>query len=293
MIGGASWVWWIGFHIAVVGLLILDSLLPRGKSERQSRKWDWAWTVVLALAALGFAAWVAIRQGHEHALQFIAGYAIETSLSIDNLFVFLLLFQGFTISRERQRTALSWGIAGAIALRALFIALGVTLINNVDWISYVFGAFLVYAAWRLMRGGSARAAIPGWVQRMQPKAGSLLPVILAVEVTDVLFAIDSIPAVLAVSHDPFIVYTSNIAAVLGLRSLYFVLAGLLDRLRFLHYGLGALLLFMAFKMLASHWLDVPTVLSLAIIGAILAVCAVASALAPKRPESASSSNPGA
>lgn len=288
MIGGAAWPWWIGFHIAVAGLLIVDSFLPRKEGRH---RWDWAWTVILAVASFAFAGWIDLRQGHEHALQFIAGYTIETSLSIDNLFVFLLLFQGFQISRKRQRTALSWGITGAIVLRALFIAVGVTLINNFDWITYVFGAFLLYAAWRLMRGGSANAVIPGWIRRMQPSAGSLLPVILAVEMTDVLFAIDSIPAVLAISHDPFIVYTSNIAAVLGLRSLYFVLSGLLERLRYLHYGLAALLLFMAFKMLVSHWLDVPTVLSLAIIGVILAVCAVASALVPKRPESSSSCNP--
>ena len=168
-------------------------------------------------------------------------------------------------------------------MRAAFIAAGVTLLKRFDWITYVFGLFLLYAAWRLMRGGSARAAIPDWIRRLQPAKGSLLPVILAVEVTDLLFAVDSIPAVLAISHDPFVVYTSNIAAILGLRSLYFALAALLDRLRYLHYGLGAMLGFVAFKMLASHWLEVPITWSLAIMGAILAVCAVASA-AGKRPE---------
>jgi tellurite resistance protein TerC len=147
----------------------------------------------------------------------VAGYAIETSLSIDNLFVFLVLFEGFRISQRRQHTALLWGIAGAIILRALFIAMGVSLIQRFDWISWIFGLFLLYAAYRLFRGGSARAVIPEWIRRLQPAKGSLLPVILAVEVTDVLFAVDSIPAVLAVSRDPFVVYTSNIAAILGLR----------------------------------------------------------------------------
>jgi tellurite resistance protein TerC len=127
-----------------------------------------------------------------------------------------------------------------------------------------------------VRGGSAKAAIPEWIRKLQPAKGSLLPVILAIEVTDVLFAVDSIPAVLAISHNPFVVYTSNIAAVLGLRSLYFALAALLNRFRYLHYGLGAMLAFVAFKMLAARWIDLSIVLSLAIMGGILAVCAMVS-----------------
>lgn len=281
MIGGASWTWWIGFHIAVVVLLLVDSFLPGRRAGHPSHALSWLWTAFLAAAAAVFAGWIAVRQGHIPAMQFVAGYTVEASLSIDNLFVFLLLFQGFQISARRQHTALAWGIAGAIVLRASFIAAGVTLLHQVHWINYVFGAALAYAAWRLLTGRGAREAIPGWFRSLQPARGSLLPVIMAVEITDLLFAFDSIPAVLAISHDPFIVYTSNIAAVLGLRSLYFVLAGALERLRYLHYGLGALLAFMAFKMLASPWLDVPITISLAIIGFILAVCAVASALAPR------------
>ncbi len=242
----------------------------------------WVWTAVLALCAAGFAGWIAVAQGRVPALQFVAGYTIETSLSVDNLFVFMVLFEGFRISPQRQHVALLWGVGGAVVMRALFIAAGVTLLKRFDWITYVFGLFLLYAAWRLMRGGSARAAIPDWIRRLQPAKGSLLPVILAVEVTDLLFAVDSIPAVLAISHDPFVVYTSNIAAILGLRSLYFALAALLDRLRYLHYGLGAMLGFVAFKMLASRWLEVPIAGSLVIMGVILAVCAVASA-AGRRP----------
>lgn len=277
MIGGASWTWWIGFHLAVAALLAIDALLPGTRREtRRSQTIAWLWTAALALCAACFAGWIAIKQGRVSALQFVAGYTIEISLSVDNLFVFLVLFQGFRISPRRQHLALLWGIAGAVVLRALFIATGVTLLQRFDWITYVFGAFLLYAAWRLARGASARAAIPAWIRRLQPARGSLLPIILAVEFTDLLFAVDSIPAVLAISHDPFVVYTSNIAAILGLRSLYFALAGLLDRFRYLHYGLGALLAFIALKMLASHWLDVPIAYSLAIMGAILAICAVAS-----------------
>lgn len=280
MFAGATWTWWIGFHAAVIGLLIVDSLLPgHGKEPQRGQSGAWLWTGVLVAAAASFAAWIWFRQGHRQALEFVGGYAIETSLSVDNLFIFLVLFQGFRIGPARQHKALLWGIGGAIALRALFIVAGVALIERFDWITYIFGVVLLYAAWRLVRGGSAKAAIPEWIQRMQPAKGSLLPVILAVEVTDVLFAMDSIPAVLAISHDPFIVYTSNIAAILGLRSLYFALASLLDRLRYLHYGLAALLAFVALKMFLADWIAVPITISLAIVGGILAVCAVASAIA--------------
>jgi tellurite resistance protein TerC len=288
MIGGASWAWWLGFHAAVVLLLAVDAFLPaRRADESRSHLTAWIWTGVLAGVAAVFAAWIYLERGRQPALEFIAGYAIETSLSIDNLFVFLVIFQGFRISERRQHSALLWGIAGAVVMRALFIAMGVTLISHFHWITWIFGLFLLYVAWRLMRGGSAKAAIPGWIRRLQPARGSLLPVILAVEVTDLLFAMDSIPAVLAISHDPFVVYTSNIAAILGLRSLYFALAALLDRLRYLHYGLGVLLAFVAFKMLAGPWLEVPITLSLAIIGSILAVCALLSWLAGSKKQKTS------
>ena len=278
MIGGASWTWWIGFHLAVATLLIIDAVLPGTRRDTcRTPAVAWLWTSLLGVFAAAFAAWIAIRQGRVPAMQFVAGYTIETSLSVDNLFVFLVLFEGFRISPRRQHVALLWGVAGAIVLRATFIAAGVKLLDRFDWISYFFGAFLLYAAWRIVRGGSTRNAIPAWIRRLQPAKRSLIPVILAVEFTDLLFALDSIPAVLAISHDPFVVYTSNIAAVLGLRSLYFAMIGLLDRIRYLHYGLGALLAFVALKMLGSHWLEVPITWSLVIVGAILAVCALASA----------------
>ena len=270
-------------------LLIVDLLLPSHKKESgPSRRTAWLWTVVLALLAFGFAGFIALRQGHVTAMEFIAGYTIETSLSVDNLFVFLVIFQGFRLTGGQQHKALAWGVGGAIIMRALFIALGVTLIEHFAWVNYVFGAFLLYAAWRLISQKSTRDVVPHWLRNMRPKKDSLLPVILAVELTDVLFAVDSIPAVLAVSHDPFVVYTSNIAAILGLRSLYFALASLLDRLRYLHYGLGALLAFIAFKMLSEHWLDISITLSLAVMGAILAICAVWSVLAGPKPEHSSS-----
>jgi tellurite resistance protein TerC len=283
MIVGVSWLWWLGFHAAVAALLVADSLLPGHRLEaRRTQTVAWLWTAFLVAAASGFAAWIAIAKGRQPALEFVAGYAIETSLSVDNLFVFLILFQGFRISPRRQHTALLWGVAGAVVLRALFIAAGITLLHRFAWITWIFGLILLYAAWRLVRGGAASAAIPEWIRKLQPAKGSLLPVILAVEVTDLLFAVDSIPAVLAVSHNPFVVYTSNIAAILGLRSLYFALAALLGRFRYLHYGLAALLAFVALKMLAGRWIDVPITLSLVIMGAILAVCAVVSWIAVNR-----------
>jgi tellurite resistance protein TerC len=280
MLAGVSWIWWVGFHAAVAALLVADAFLPGRRLEaRHPQTVAWLWTALLVAAATGFAAWIAIAKGHQPALEFAACYTIEVSLSVDNLFVFMILFQGFRISPRRQHTALLWGVAGAVVLRALFIAAGITLFRRFAWITWIFGLILLYAAWRLLRGGAANAAIPEWIRKLQPAKGSLLPVILAVEVTDLLFAVDSIPAVLAVSHNPFVVYTSNIAAILGLRSLYFALAALLDRFRYLHYGLAALLAFVALKMLAARWIDVPITLSLAVMGAILAVCAVISWLA--------------
>jgi len=280
MIAGVSWVWWAGFHAVVAALLLADSLLPGHRREtRYPQLFAWIGTAGLVLAATVFAAWIGVTQGRQTALEWVGGYAIETSLSVDNLFIFLVIFQGFRISRQRQHTALVWGVLGAVVLRGLFIAAGIALLKRFDWINWVFGVFLLYVAVRLVRGGSAKAAIPEWIRKLQPAKGSLLPVILAIEVTDVLFAMDSIPAVLAISHNPFVVYTSNIAAILGLRSLYFALAALLDRFRYLHFGLGALLGFVALKMLTARWINVSITLSLAVIGAILAVCAVVSWLA--------------
>ncbi len=300
MIAGASWIWWVAFHAVVIALLAVDSLLPGQKRETRFRQlFAWLWTAVLVLAATAFGAWIAVTHGRQTALEWVAGYAIETSLSVDNLFVFLVIFQGFRISLQRQHNALLWGVAGAVVLRALFIAAGIALLKRFDWITWIFGLFLLYAAWRLVRGNSANAAIPeapaairSLIRKLQPARGSLLPVILAIEVTDIVFATDSIPAVLAISHNPFVVYTSNIAAVLGLRSLYFALAALLDRFRFLHYGLAALLAFVALKMLAARWLDVPITLSLAIMGAILSLCAIASWLAPAASEARKSAGVG-
>ncbi|MGD0739524.1 MAG: branched-chain amino acid ABC transporter substrate-binding protein [Terracidiphilus sp.] len=288
MIAGVSWAWWVGFHVVVAAVLLADSFLPgHRRTSRYAQVFVWVGTAGVVLAAVGFAWWIAVAQGRQPALEFAAGYTIEASLSIDNLFVFLVLFRGFQIGPQRQHKALMWGIWGAFVLRAAFIAAGIKLLERFEWVTWVFGLFLLYVAWRLVRGGSAHAAIPQWIVRLQPAKGSLLPVILAVEVTDLLFATDSVPAVLSVTHNPFVAYTSNVAAILGLRSVYFALAGMLERFRNLHYGLAAILAFAALKMLAERWIEVPATISLAVIGVILAVCAVASAASQRVSKSAS------
>ena len=283
MIAGVSWAWWAGFHAVVAALLVADSWLPGHRREsRHAQAFVWLGTAGVALAAAAFACWIAVAMGRQTALEFVAGYTIEASLSVDNLFVFLVLFEGFRIGRQRQHTALLWGIWGAFVLRAVFIAAGITLLRRFEWVTWIFGLLLLYAAWRLVRSGSPRSAIPAWIGRFQPAKGSLLPVIIAVEITDVLFATDSIPAVLSVTHNPFVAYTSNVAAILGLRSLYFGLAAMLERFRGLHYGLAAILAFAALKMLAARWVAVPVTLSLAVIGGILAVCAAVTAMSEVR-----------
>jgi tellurite resistance protein TerC len=277
-IAGAPLLWWIGFHAAVLALIFADALLPHSRRDEPRPKLAWIWSLFVAMVAGGFAFWLNFEQGRQTALEFVSGYTIETSLSVDNLFVFLILFRGFGISHRQQHRALLWGVGGAIVLRACFIALGVSLLARFNWVSYIFGVILLYAAFRLVKGNSPADAVPGWITHMQKGARTLLPVILAVEATDLLFAVDSIPAVLAVSRDPFVVYTSNIAAILGLRSLYFALSSLLDKFDYLHYGLGALLGFVALKMLAARWIELPIIWSLGIMAAILGLCALASVI---------------
>ncbi len=292
---GASVSFWLAFHAIVAVLLLVDLLvLGRARNARAGVRQAWAWTAVLAAAAFCFALWVSHRQGHGQAIEFLSGYLIEGSLSVDNLFVFLLLFRSLGLDEDGQRRVLLWGVLGAIVLRALCIFGGVALLERFGWIQYIFGAILLYAGVRLLRAkhgdtGAAEQPAPlRWLRaRMGPGskngqlAGSaLLMVIAAVEFTDLLFALDSIPAVLAITRNPFIVYTSNIFAILGLRSLYFGLAGMLDKLRLLNYGLAVILIFVAAKMLLAHWIELPATVSLLVIVVILGAFAAASKLLP-------------
>jgi tellurite resistance protein TerC len=289
---GASIQFWLLFH-AIVAVLLFVDLVVLGRSQNNSAKATvrkaWAWTAVLAAAAFCFAVYVSHRQGHDRAVEFISGYLVEGSLSIDNLFVFLLLFRSLGLKQEAQRQVLLWGVLGAIGLRAICIFAGVALLDRFAWVQDIFGVVLLIAGIRLLRTkheeNATQPAPIRWIRGRIGSEGGLtgptfLLVVLAVEATDLLFALDSIPAVLAITRDTFIVYTSNIFAILGLRSLYFGLAGLLDKLRLLHYGLAVILMFVAAKMLTSNWIAVPAWVSLLVILGILAVAAAASWLVP-------------
>lgn len=283
MIAGAPLTWWIGFHAVVLLLLVIDLVLLGRRQEGPSFRSALAWTIFLAVLALGFAGFLFYEQGHERALEFVSGYVLEGSLSVDNLFVFLVLFSSFGLTVKQQHHALLYGVLGAIVLRAFFIVTGVALLDRFAAMQYIFGALLLYAAWRLVRQkGHAPPTISQWIQHRGWRVSPLLLAIITIEITDLIFAIDSVPAVLAVTHDTFVVYTSNIFAILGLRSLYFVLQSLLHRLHLLHYGLGLILAFVGGKMIAAPWVEVPIVWSLIVILGTVAIFAVASLLMPAR-----------
>lgn len=292
MPGATPLSFWIGFHVFIFALLGGELLYARRLGRERVHAISVAATCLWVGAALVFALFVFRTMGGESATQYLAGYAIEESLSIDNLFVFLILFRVFQIEPHRQPRVLFWGIAGAIVLRGAFIAAGLGLLERFEWVSYIFAAILLVAAVRLVLPSeeSDPPKTPTWIvwvsrihpvslrqdkffvrEDNRPMVTVLFLALLAIELTDVVFALDSIPAVLSITRNPFLAYTSNIMAVMGLRSLYFILAHLLKQLRFLHYGLAAVLGFAAFKMLASHWIEIGPMTSLAVIVAILAV----------------------
>jgi tellurite resistance protein TerC len=281
--------YWIGFHAALVALLGAEYLLHLGVPAIR-RKAMWATGLWLA-ATLGLATLLVRPYGASGSTQFLAGYALEQSLSIDNLFVFLLLFRLFRIPEVRQPKVLFWGVAGAVVMRGAFVAAGIGLLERFHWIEYVFAAVLVVAALRMvMPSNEDPTHTPGWIgwlTRLRPislstdhfwvqengrrMATMLLLALIAVELTDVVFALDSIPAVLSITRVPFLAYTSNIMAVMGLRSLYVLLAMALSKLRFLHYGMAAVLMFAAVKMLMQDWVEIGPGVSLAVIAGVLVV----------------------
>jgi tellurite resistance protein TerC len=290
MLGTTPISYWIGFHVFILALLATELIYARRQGPTKTHSTAVAATILWITAALAFALFLFHTLGTQSTTQYLAGYAIEESLSIDNLFVFLLLFRSFNIQPAHQPKVLFWGVAGAILLRGAFIAGGLSLLARFDWISYLFAAILLAAAIRLVLPGTEREGLHAprwiaWLSRIHPvslrqdtffvrEAGRRMMTVLglaliAIELTDVIFALDSIPAVLAITRHPFLVYTSNIMAVMGLRSLYFVLAHLLGKLRFLHYGLAAVLAFAAFKMLSAPWLNIRPLVSLATIVTIL------------------------
>lgn len=281
----------LAFAILVAALLVVDLGLLQRPGRFGSVRSAWLWTGFLALLACAWAVWIGHTTGRKPAIEFATGYLIEGSLSVDNLFVFLILFRALRLDAEQQRRVLMWGVLGAIVLRGVLILAGATLLARFAWIQYAFGALLAFAALRLLLLKPGVVPVRGpvrWIQSCCLRyAGtsrlafrSLLLVILAIEATDLVFALDSIPAVLAVTRDPWIAFTSNIFAVLGLRSLYFALAALIDQFRLLHYGLGCILAFVAFKMLAVRWVDISALSSLVVILAILGLFAALSKAFP-------------
>jgi tellurite resistance protein TerC len=289
MIAGASIGYWVAFHAVVAVLLFVDLAVLQRNSKAVSIRAAWSWTAVVAAFAFCFAVFLSQTQGKQMALEFLSGYLVEGSLSVDNLFVFLLLFRSLGLDTEQQRRVLLWGVLGAIVMRGIFILVGASLLARFAWVEYIFGAFLLVAAVRLLlhkKGGTAPSGPVRWLQsKCLNGAGEkrlalspFLMIVLAVEATDLVFALDSIPAVLAISRNVFIVYTSNILAILGLRSLYFALSSALDRLRLLHYGLAIILAFVAIKMLTNHWFEIPVTWSLAFIVTVLAIFTLASRL---------------
>jgi tellurite resistance protein TerC len=297
-------LFWILFNLFVLAMLALDlGVLHRQAHEVRFRE-ALAWSAMWVALAAAFAAIVYFWHGHIAALEFVTGYIIELSLSVDNLFVFLLIFRYFRVPGEDQHKVLFWGILGALIMRAIFILLGVGLIRRFHWIVYLFGALLVYSGIRLLSEESSeihpeknpilrlfRRWIPVttnyeagkfFVRRPALFATPLLVVLLVVETTDVLFAVDSIPAILAITLNAFIVYTSNVFAILGLRSMYFALAGMMQVFHYLHYGLSAVLIFVGAKMLVSHYYQIPTVLALAAVAGVLLISVLTSVIHPKR-----------
>jgi tellurite resistance protein TerC len=295
--------YWIYFHIALVALLAVEYALHLAVPNTR-RKAVYA-TILWTSAALALGGILVRHYGRSGSLEYLAGYAIEQALSIDNLFVFLLLFRMFRIPSASQPRVLFWGVAGAIVMRGSFIAGGLGLLARFHWVEYVFAAVLLMAAVRLLKPESHDATTEtprwiGWLSRLQPiserqdhffvkengrrMATILLLALVAVELTDVIFALDSIPAVLSITRIPFLAYTSNIMAVMGLRSLYVLLAVMLNKLRYIHFGLAVLLAFASLKMLLADWINIGPLLSLGIIAAILAVTISASLLV--RPKSA-------
>lgn len=295
---------WILFNVFVAAMLLLDLGVfhrrAHGVRFREALGWSAMW---IALAG-AFAVLVYFWHGRTPSLEFVTGYVIELSLSVDNLFVFLLIFRYFRVPSDQQHKVLFWGIIGALVMRAIFILAGVGLIRRFHWIIYLFGALLIYSGIKFLREENAnihpeknpvlrvfRRLMPVtkdyvggkfFVRQRGLYATPLLVALLVVETSDLLFAVDSIPAILAITLNTFIVYTSNVFAILGLRSMYFALATMMDIFHYLHYGLSVVLIFIGAKMLLSHYYEIPTVVALLTVLLVLGISVAASLLLPER-----------
>lgn len=292
---------WIGFTAFVLAMLALDLGVFHRDAHEVGFREALAWSALWIGLALGFGAWIWARFGADRGVEFLTGYLIEKSLSVDNVFVFVIIFSSFAIPKAYQHRILFWGILGALVMRAAFIAAGAAILERFHWVLYVFGAFLVLTGLRLLFRGDAevdpaRNPLLRIFRRLMPTvsehhgsrftvfkdgrrhATPLLVALVAIEATDLVFAVDSIPAIFAVTSDPFIVYTSNVFAILGLRSLYFLLAGAVTRFRYLKIGLGLVLVFVGAKLLLLGVYKVPTAVSLGAVALILGGSIAASLL---------------
>lgn len=294
---------WVGFNAFIVGMLVMDLVVFHKKPHEVKFKEAAGWSVFWIALALVFNAGLWLTRGQQAGLEFLTGYLIEKSLSVDNLFVFLLVFSYFAVPPKYQHRVLFWGILGALVFRLLFIVVGIELLERFHWLIYVLGAVLIWSGIKLWREKERKIEpeknpLTRLFRRLMPvtsqyhggmffvrQAGKLaatplLVVLLVVETTDIVFAVDSIPAVLAITLDPFIAYSSNAFAILGLRALYFALSGVMGMFHHLHHGLSAILVFIGGKMVASEVVTVPTVASLGVVAAILAASICASLLWP-------------
>ena len=302
----ATLVDWAAFAGAVLALMTVDFLVF-GRSVHMSFRVALVRSLLCVSVGLGFAGFVLVRLGTNASLLYLTAYVVEESLSVDNLFVFLVLFSYFGLSESRQQRVLFWGIAGAVIMRGLFIGAGEALLHRFHWMMYLFGGFLIFTGGRLLfrkeeaSNPEDNAALKlarryirttseyhddhFWVMKDGKRfATPLFLILIVIELTDVIFAVDSVPAVLAISHDTFVVYTSNIMAILGLRALYFVLAGMMGRFHYLGTGLSLILLFIGAKMVAARFFHVPTLASLGVILAILSGAVGLSLLRPQPAE---------
>jgi len=299
-------IWlWVGFTVFVLAMLALDLGVFHRKSHTVGMKEALAWSGAWIALALLFNAGIWHWQGHAKGLEFLTGYVVELSLSVDNLFVFLLIFSYFKVPAQYQHKVLFWGIIGALVMRAVFIGAGIALLDKFHWIIYVFGAVLVVSGLKMAfekdkEVHPEKNPVLRLFRRFMPvtaeyQGGSffvmkdkvrmatpLFIVLLMLETTDLVFAVDSVPAVLAITTDPFIVYTSNVFAILGLRSMFFALAGVMKLFHYLHYGLAAVLVFVGAKMLVAGFYKIPTLTSLLVIVGVLAISVIVSLLRPMK-----------
>jgi tellurite resistance protein TerC len=298
----------LGFHVLIFLMLALDLGVTNRRAHAPSVREAAAWSAVWITLALVFNGVVWHFMGHAKGLEWFTGYVLEKSLSVDNLFVFVLIFTSFQVDLRHQHRVLYWGVLGALLMRAVMILAGTALLNRFEWMMWVFGGFLVWTGLKMLFSTSDKDENPaeGRVAQLfrrvvpfDPQGGHahfwtvkdgkrmatpMLLVLVIVEITDLVFAVDSIPAVLAVTRDPFIVYTSNIFAILGLRSLYFLLAKMMDRFHRLETGLAIVLTFVGVKMCIAEWVHIPTVVSLLVITLVLSAAVAGSLLWPARTE---------